>query len=481
MTGQRTGSTLYRLDIKALVERPQQERVLVAKQSAASLMTWHRRLSHVNCKTIQQMEASNAVEGMKITDRKLPAICEGCIYGKMCRRSFKCSKKDPKALEIGQLIVSDVGGPMQEKSLSGALYYLSIKDKASGFRQVFFLKKKSEVAGKFKIYIPLSFQNETGKLIKAIRTDNGTEFKGQDWTWVDEMGIKRQYTIPFTPQQNGASERDNRTIVEAARSALYGRKHLVSSLVLLRLWEEAINYAVYTLNRTLSRPRDVSPFEGFYGTKPNISHLRQFGITCYVHKADQKPPKLEKNGEKGMFLGYDNNSTGYLVFILATYKVVVSDEVLFEEDDDSHKPKNHAILREFPFSKEQTNDDEADNQSSLTQKTIPMPKVPLFEPQAQSPIELQAEHPPEPVVNERPPIGERDEADPFHGFEEGDRYPNHHEYEVERDDALSVDIPVIANRRYPLRDRKPKVIHSMNLMDFDGKPFEPGFFSEAIP
>jgi hypothetical protein len=69
--------------------------------------------------------------------------------------------------------------PMQEKSLSGALYYLAIKDKASGFRQVFFLKKKPEVAGKFKIYIP-SFQNETGKLIKTIRTDNGTEFKGQD-------------------------------------------------------------------------------------------------------------------------------------------------------------------------------------------------------------------------------------------------------------------------------------------------------------
>ena len=69
-----------------------------------------------------------------------------------------------------------------------------------------------------------------------------------------------------------------------------------------------------------------------------------------------------------MFLGYDNNSTGYRVFILGTYKVVVSDEVLFEEDDDSHESENHAILREFPFSKEQTNDDEADNQSSLTQK-----------------------------------------------------------------------------------------------------------------
>ncbi len=68
---------------------------------------------------------------------------------------------------------------MQDKSLIGALYYLAIKEKASGFRKVFFLKKKTEVAGKFKICIP-SFQNETGKLIKTFRTDNGTEFKGQD-------------------------------------------------------------------------------------------------------------------------------------------------------------------------------------------------------------------------------------------------------------------------------------------------------------
>jgi hypothetical protein len=212
--------------------------------------------------------------------------------------------------------------------------------------------------------------------------------------------------------------------------------------------------------------------------------LHKFGITCYFHKADQKRQKLEKKGEKGMFLGYDNNSTGYRVFILGTYKVVVSDEVLFEEDDDSHESENHAILREFPFSKEQTNDDEADNQSLFTQETIPMPKVPLFEPLAQPLIELQAEHPPEPLVNEHPPIEERDEAGPFHGFEEDDPYPNHHEYGVERDDPPSdeerVDIPAIANRRYPLRDLKPKVIHSMNLMDFDGQPFEPGSFSEAM-
>ena len=109
-----------------------------------------------------------------------------------------------------------------------------MKDKASGYQHVFFIKEKSEVVSKFKIYIP-SFQNETGKIIKCIRTDNGTEYKGHNWIWVDELGIKRQYTLPYILQQNEVAERDNRTIVEAARSALYGRKHVVCSQVLLRL------------------------------------------------------------------------------------------------------------------------------------------------------------------------------------------------------------------------------------------------------
>ena len=266
-TGRRIGFSLYKIDMKAIApfSSPKEERALVAKQpavSSAPLMTWHHRLSHVNCKTIQKMESSNAVDGMIITDNKIDPICEGCIFGKMCRRSFPCSSTDPNTQEVGQLIVSDVGGPMQEKSLSGALYYLAIKDKASGLRKVYFLKHKSEVAGKFKIYVP-SFQNDTGKLIKAFRTDNGGEFKGQAWIWADELGIKRQYTISHTPQQNGASERDNRTIVEAARAALYGRKHPVSPRVLLRLWAEAVNYAVYTLNRILSRRRNITPFEKY--------------------------------------------------------------------------------------------------------------------------------------------------------------------------------------------------------------------------
>ena len=94
--------------------------------------------------------------------------------------------------------------------------------------------------------------------------------------------------------------------------------------MLLRLWAEAVNYAVYTLNRTLSRTRNVTAIERYSGTKPNVSHMRQFGILCFVHVADEKRQKLDRKGEKGMFLGYDMTSTGfrffYLVYVISRCK-----------------------------------------------------------------------------------------------------------------------------------------------------------------
>jgi hypothetical protein len=340
-TGRRIGNTLYQFDIKAIIESPKKEHAFLVKQSAASLMTWHLRLSHVNCRTIQRMEETNAVEGMKITSHKLPAICEGCIYGKICRRSFQCST-EPKTWEVGELIVSDIGGPMQQKSLSGALYYVAMKDKASGYRHAFFIKEKSEVV------------------------DNGTEYGGQNWIWVDELGIKRQYTIAYTPQQNGVSERDNRTIVEAARSALYGRKHPVTSHVLLRLWAEAINYAVYTLNHTLSQTRNVTAIERY---------------------SDKKRQKLDRKAEKGMFLGYDMTSTGFRVLILSTLKVVISDEVKFEEDDEegliNPEPSTSSSLPDFPFAKQPTFTPDGDlGDRPIAESPLPITNPPAVEPQA---------------------------------------------------------------------------------------------------
>jgi hypothetical protein len=82
--------------------------------------------------------------------------------------------------------------------------------------------------------------------------------------------------------------------------------------------------------------------------------MLQFGISCFVHVADEKSQKLDRKGEKGMFLVYDMTSTGFSVLILSRLKVVVSDEVKFEENDlkglTSPEPSTLSALPDFPLS-----------------------------------------------------------------------------------------------------------------------------------
>lgn len=85
--------------------------------------------------------------------------------------------------------------------------------------------------------------------------------------------ISHQTTAPFTPSQNGFIERDMRTVVESARSMLYGEG------LPERLWAEAANTAVYLLNRSVNNTaRDKTPYELYYLKKPRFNHLRVLGV-----------------------------------------------------------------------------------------------------------------------------------------------------------------------------------------------------------
>jgi transposase InsO family protein len=73
-----------------------------------------------------------------------------------------------------------------------------------------FSKKKTEAFEKFKIFKALT-ENQTGKRLKAVRSDRGGEFMSSEFKeFCDNHGIKREYTIPRTPQQNGVVERQNK-------------------------------------------------------------------------------------------------------------------------------------------------------------------------------------------------------------------------------------------------------------------------------
>jgi transposase InsO family protein len=112
-------------------------------------------------------------------------------------------------------------------------------------------------------------QNEFGWRIKKIRSNIGTEFKNsQIEGFLEEEGIKHEFSSPYTPQQNGVVEKKNRTLLDG----------LDEYKTLDRFWAEAINTACYSINRLyLHRILKKTSYELLTCKKPNVSYFRVFG------------------------------------------------------------------------------------------------------------------------------------------------------------------------------------------------------------
>jgi hypothetical protein len=144
--------------------------------------------------------------------------------------------------------------------------------------------------------------------------------------YLEQEGIRKELTTAYTPEQNGASERDNRTIVEAARSMVH------ESNLPIRFWGEAVMAAVHVLNRTGTRTlATTTPFEAWYKQKPSVSHLRVFGTDAYIHVPKELCKKWEPKSRKGLFMGYSDSSKAYRIWDVAARKIAESRDILFNE------------------------------------------------------------------------------------------------------------------------------------------------------
>jgi hypothetical protein len=174
-------------------------------------------------------------------------------------------------------------------------------------------------------------QNEFGLRIKKIRSNNGTEFKNsQIEGFLEEEGIKHEFSSPYTPQQNGVVERKNRTLLNMARTMLDEYKTPD------RFWAEAINTACYSINRPyLHRILKKTSYELLTGKKPNVSYFRVFGSKCFILIKIGRKSKFAPKAVEGFLLGYDSNTMAYRVFNKSTGLVEVSCDILFDETNGS--------------------------------------------------------------------------------------------------------------------------------------------------
>ena len=162
-------------------------------------------------------------------------------------------------------------------------------------------------------------EKSSGKRLKTIRSDNGGEYTSKKFeAYLKSEGIRHEYTIPKTPEQNGVAERLNRTLVESSRSML------LDANLPQRFWAEAVSTATYLRNRCPTRAVEgKTPYEAWHGTKPRVDHLRVFGCTAYAHIPKSERGKFDSKARKCILLGYGSNTKGYRLQFRGRYCIVV--------------------------------------------------------------------------------------------------------------------------------------------------------------
>jgi transposase InsO family protein len=142
---------------------------------------------------------------------------------------------------------------------------------------VFFLQGKYETQGTLNRFLRRA-QNEFELKVKKVRSDNGSEFKNfQIEEYLEEKGIKHEFSAPYTPHQNGGVERKNMTLIDMARTMLGEYKTPE------RFWWEAVNSACHAIKRLyLHRLFKKTSCKLLTGNKPNVSYFHVFGSKCYI-------------------------------------------------------------------------------------------------------------------------------------------------------------------------------------------------------
>ncbi|GKB33628.1 putative ribonuclease H-like domain-containing protein [Tanacetum coccineum] len=164
--------------------------------------------------------------------------------------------------------------------------------------------------------------------VKVIRCDNGTEFKNRVMNQFYEMkGIKREFSVARTPQQNGVAERKNRTLIEAARTMLAGLKLPTT------FWAKVVNTACYVQNRVLViKPHNKTPYKLFLGRKPALNFMRPFGCPVTILNTIDHLGKFDGKADERFFVGYSTNSKAFRVFNSRTRIVEENVHVQFSEN-----------------------------------------------------------------------------------------------------------------------------------------------------
>ncbi|GJV38668.1 retrovirus-related pol polyprotein from transposon TNT 1-94 [Tanacetum coccineum] len=247
------GSNLYTISVEDMMRSS--PICLLLKASKNKSWLWHRRLNHLNFGTINDLARKDLVRRLPRLKFEKDHLCSVCQLGKSKKYTHK-PKSENTIMEVLHTLYMDLCGPMRVQSINGKKYILVIVDDYSRF------------------------------------------------TWVN-VSITHQTSVLRTPQQNGVVERQNRTLMEAARTML------IFSKAPMFLWAEV---------------------------KPDLKFLYVFGALCFPTNDSEDLGKLKAKADTGIFVGYAPNRKGYRIYNNRTRRIMETIHVQFDELTEKMAP-----------------------------------------------------------------------------------------------------------------------------------------------
>nr|GEV51190.1 hypothetical protein [Tanacetum cinerariifolium] len=259
---------------------------LVAEASVDESMLWHRRLGHLNFKTMNNLVRNNLVKGLPSKCFENNHTCVACLKQKQHKASCKTKLVNSISKPLHTLHM-DLFGPTSFSSLNHKWYCLVVTDDFSRFTWTFFLRTKDETSSILRNFIT-EIENLKDLKVKIIRCDNRGEFRNKEMNeFYTKKGIRREFSNAKTPQQNGVTERRNKTLIEAARTMLADAKRF----------------------------------------------LRPFGCHVMILNTLNHLGKFDAKGDEGYFVRYSLSSKAFRVFNKRTKKVEENLHVDFLENN----------------------------------------------------------------------------------------------------------------------------------------------------
>ena len=319
---------------------------LRAEGRTVPLRLMHQRLNHMSEDLIVKMSKLGALD-VNVIGKK--TVCDVCRTAKAHRSSVpKRRELLDDQLKPFQRVWTDLKGKVT-KDIWGNQYIITFTCEATRWTWVGFMKLKSEAKDQYSKF--LKWVKLEGYKVEKLNSDSGGEYTASENAKVisdfqklsEEWGVKQSFTCAHTPEQNGVSERLNRTLVEAGRSLL------IQAGAGAELWSLAVAHAVFIKNRMWHKRHQIaenmgaSPYQALYGATPRTTNLRVWGCDAWKLDHGHRSSSWTRKASKQIFVGLSAKRKGWVLLDPKTRKLSTSFHVTFDEDMAARR----CALRDF--------------------------------------------------------------------------------------------------------------------------------------